>query len=42
MDARRKLEARLMSIRQQREQLRALLELTAAKQLTTRTVRSLG
>ncbi len=41
MDARRRLEARLMSAQQQREQLRALLELTAARQLTTRTIRSL-
>ncbi|NDJ86855.1 MAG: hypothetical protein GYB66_13310 [Chloroflexi bacterium] len=41
MDARRKLENRLYAVRQQREQLRALMELTAAKKLTTRTVRSL-
>lgn len=41
LDARRKLEGRLLAVRQQREQLRALLELTAAKQLTTRTIRSL-
>jgi phage shock protein A len=41
LDARRRLEGRLMSVRQQREQLRALIELTAAKQLTIRTVRSL-
>lgn len=40
--ARRKLEHRLLVIRQQREQLRALMELTAAKKLTTRTVRSLN
>lgn len=41
MDARTKLEARLGMIRQQREQLRALLELTIAKRKTTQTVRSL-
>lgn len=41
LDARRRLEGRLVAVRQQREQLRALIELTAAKQLTTRTVRSL-
>lgn len=41
LDGRRRLEGRLMAVRQQREQLRALMELTAAKQLTTRTVRSL-
>lgn len=41
LDARRRLESRLMMIRQQREQLRALMELTEARKLTTRTVRSL-
>lgn len=41
LDARLKLEARLQVIRQEREQLKALMELTAAKQLTTRTIRSL-
>ena len=42
MDARLKLEAKLVNIRQQREQMKALMELTAAKQLTTQTVRSLN
>jgi hypothetical protein len=41
MNARLKLEARLVAIRQQREQLRALIELTEAKQLTTKSIRSL-
>jgi phage shock protein A len=41
MAARLKLEARLVAIRQQREQLRALIELTEAKQLTTKSIRSL-
>ncbi len=41
LNARRRLESRLMMIRQQREQLRALMELTAARKLTTRTIRSL-
>lgn len=42
MDARLKLEAKLVNIRQQREQMKALMELTAAKQLTTQTVRGLN
>lgn len=41
LDARLKLESRLNVIRQQREQLKALIELTAAKQKTTRTIRSI-
>lgn len=40
--SRRKLEHRLVLIRQQREQLRALIELTEAKKVTTRTMRSLN
>lgn len=42
LTSRRKLEHRLVLIRQQREQLRALIELTAAKKVTTRTMRSLN
>jgi phage shock protein A len=41
LNSRRKLEHRLVLIRQQREQLRALIELTEAKKVTTRTMRSL-
>lgn len=41
LDARLKLEARLTEIRQEREQLQALLELAKAKEITTRTLRSL-
>jgi phage shock protein A len=41
LDARIKLEARLVMIRQNREQLKALLELTAAKKVAIKTVRSL-
>jgi phage shock protein A len=41
LDARLKLEARLVTIRQHREQLKALMELTEAKKLTTKTIRSL-
>lgn len=41
LDARLKLEARLVAIRQHREQLKALMELTAAKQVTTKAIRSL-
>ena len=36
-----KLEARLTSIRQQREQLRSLIELAEAKQVATKTIKSL-
>jgi phage shock protein A len=41
LDTRIKLEARLVMIRQQREQLKALMELTEAKKLTTKTIRSI-
>lgn len=41
LDMRVKLEGRLTSIRQQREQLRALIELTEAKKQTTKTIKSL-
>ena len=41
LDARLKLEARLVAIRQHREQLKALMELTEAKKLTTKAIRSL-
>lgn len=41
MDAKLKLEARLVSTKQEREHLKALLELAAAKQITTKTIRSL-
>ncbi len=41
LDARLKLEARLTEIRQEREQLQALLELAKAKEVSTRTLRSL-
>lgn len=41
LDMRLKLEARLTSIRQEREHLRSLIELTEAKKVTTRTVKSL-
>ena len=41
MDARLKLEAKLTEIRQEREQLQALLELAKAKEVTTKTLRSL-
>lgn len=41
MLSRRRLEHRLLMIRQQREQLRALMELIATKQLANRTTRSL-
>ncbi|MCI0714484.1 MAG: PspA/IM30 family protein [Chloroflexi bacterium] len=41
LDARLKLEARLQFIRQQREQLKALMELTEAKHLTTKAIRRL-
>ena len=41
LDARLKLEARLTEIRQEHEQVQALLELAKAKEITTRTLRSL-
>ncbi|MCL4246690.1 MAG: PspA/IM30 family protein [Anaerolineae bacterium] len=41
LDMRLKLESRLTSIRQEREHLRALIELTEAKKVTTRTIKSL-
>jgi phage shock protein A len=41
LDARLKLEAKLTEIRQEREQLQALLELAKAKELTTKTLQSL-
>jgi phage shock protein A len=41
LDARLKLEAKLTEIRQEREQLHALLELAKAKEITTKTLRSL-
>jgi phage shock protein A len=41
MDARLKLESRLTSSKQEREHVKALLELAAAKQVTVKTIRSL-
>ncbi|NDJ63080.1 MAG: hypothetical protein GYB67_18315 [Chloroflexi bacterium] len=41
LNMRLKLEARLTAIRQEREQLRALIELSEAKKVATRTIRSL-
>jgi len=41
LDARLKLEAKLTEIRQEREQLQALLELAKAKELTAKSLRSL-
>lgn len=41
LDMRLKLESRLTSIKQQREQLRALIELAEAKKVTTKTIKSL-
>lgn len=41
LDARLKLQAKLTTIRQQREEMAALLELARAKEITTRAVRSL-
>lgn len=41
LDARLKLEAKLTEIRQEREQLQALLELAKAKELTSKSLRSL-
>lgn len=41
LDAKLKLEAKLTTIRQEREHLKALMELVEAKQLTTKTIKSL-
>jgi phage shock protein A len=41
LDMRLKLEARLTSIRQEREHLRSLIELTEAKKITNKTIKSL-
>lgn len=41
LDARMKLEARLTAIKQEREQLVALIELTEAKKVVTKTMKSL-
>lgn len=41
LDMRVKLEGRLTAIKQEREQLRALIELTEAKKMTTKTIKSL-
>lgn len=41
MDAKLKLEARLVTIKQEREQLKHLMELAEAKKITTKTIRSL-
>lgn len=41
LDARLKLQAKLTTIRQQREEMAALLELAKAKELTNRTIKSL-
>lgn len=41
LDMRMKLEGRLTAIRQEREQLRSLIELTEAKKQTTKTIKSL-
>jgi phage shock protein A len=41
LDMRLKLEARLTTIKQEREHLRALIELTEAKKVTTKTIKSL-
>lgn len=41
LDMRMKLEGRLTAIKQEREQLRALIELTEAKKQTTKTIKSL-
>ncbi len=41
LDMRLKLESLLTSIKQQREQLRALIELAEAKKVTTKTIKSL-
>lgn len=42
LDAKLKLEARLSTVRQEREHLAELLKLAEAKQLTTRTIKSLN
>lgn len=42
LDARVKLQAKLATIRQQRQEMAALLELAKAKELTNRTIRSLN
>jgi phage shock protein A len=41
MDARLKLEAKLTTIKQEREELQALLELAKSKEITARTIKSL-
>jgi len=41
LDAKLKLESKLTTIKQEREHLKALMELVEAKELTTRTVKSL-
>lgn len=41
MDARVKLEAKLVTFKQEREHLQHLMELAAAKQITTKTIKSL-
>ncbi|MBN1680086.1 MAG: PspA/IM30 family protein [Anaerolineae bacterium] len=41
LDAKLKLEAKLTTIKQEREHLKALMELVEAKELTTKTVKSL-
>jgi phage shock protein A len=41
LDAKIKLESKLVTIRQEREHLKSLLELVEAKELTTRTIKSL-
>ncbi|MHB0878460.1 MAG: PspA/IM30 family protein [Anaerolineae bacterium] len=41
MDARIKLEARLSTVKQEREELRALLELAKSKEITVKTMQSL-
>ena len=41
LDARLKLQAKLTTIRQQREEMAALLELAKAKEITTRAIKSL-
>lgn len=41
MDMKLKLEAKLTTIKQEREQVKALLELAEAKKITTRTIKSL-
>ncbi len=41
MDARLKLEAKLTTIKQEREELLALLELAKSKELTIKTIKSL-